>query len=304
MTNDYAVSPSTLTLDITAVTLTVSFGGGTKTVSQAVTVQELKSMSYSGAHTVKEITVGGVTYTQYPITGSGTLPVEGTYHDAAIWQCGGGANGTNLSSSYDDRGYGGAGAYAASAENQTLSGAYAVTVGAAQGATSFGTLLSVNAVSGRNGGSGGGGAGGYRDPSSSSTNVSGYGGGSGDGQSKVPFGDSATFNPHCAGGGGGAYYRGSDLQWFTGGAGGSNGGSGGAGRYSDSSSLSGGSGGNYGGGAGGSSSNSGGNGGSGARFYGSGGGGGGCKVVPYTWSPDSGSGGSGYQGVVYIRVPA
>ena len=303
-TNAYTVSPATLTLETTAVTLTVSFGGGTKTVSQPVTVQEKKSMSYSGTHTVKEITVGGVTYTQYTITGSGTLTVEGTYSDAAIWLCGGGAKGTDLSSSYDDRGTGGAGAYAASAENQTLSGTYAVTVGAAQGATSFGTLLSVNAVSGRNGGSGGGGAGGYRDPSSSYTNVSGYGGGSGDGQSKVPFGDSATFNPHCAGGGGGAYYRGSDLQWFTGGAGGSNGGSGGAGRYSDSSSLSGGSGGNYGGGAGGSSSNSGGNGGSGARFYGSGGGGGGCKVVPYTWSPDSGSGGSGYQGVVYIRVPA
>lgn len=303
-TNDYAVSPSTLTLETTAVTLTVSFGGETKTITQAVTVQEAKSMSYSGAHTVKEITVNGTTYTQYTITGSGTLTVEGMYNDAAIWLCGGGANGTNLSSTYDGSGYGGAGAYAASAENQTLSGTYAVTVGAAQGATSFGTLLSVNAVSGRNGGSGGGGAGGYRDPSSSSTNVSGYGGGSGDGQSKVPFGDSATFNPHCAGGGGGAYYRGSDLQWFTGGAGGSNGGSGGAGRYSDSSSLSGGSGGNYGGGAGGSSSNSGGNGGSGARFYGSGGGGGGCKVVPYTWSPDSGSGGAGYQGIVYIRVPA
>lgn len=301
---NYTCSPAALTASDTAVTVSLTFGSETKSVQQPVTVNELKSMSYSGTHTVKEITVGGVTYTQYTITGSGTLTVEGTYNDAAIWLCGGGANGTNLSSSYDDRGYGGAGAYAASAENQTLSGTYAVTVGAAQGATSFGTLLSVNAVSGRNGGSGGGGAGGYNSDIDSGTYPSGYGGGSGDGQSKIPFGDSTTFNPHCAGGGGGAYYRGSDLQWFTGGAGGSNGGSGGAGRYSDSSTLSGGSGGNYGGGAGGSSSNSGGNGGSSARFYGSGGGGGGCKVVPYTWSPDSGSAGSGYQGVVYIRVPA
>lgn len=260
-------------------------------------------LNYTGTWTSAEYTADGKTYTLYKITGSGTLTVKGRAKGVAVWLCGGGANGTNLSGAYDDRGYGGAGAYAASAENQTLSGTYTVTVGAAQGATSFGTLLSVNAVSGRNGGSGGGGAGGYNPDTDSGTPVSGYGGGTGDGLSKYPFGDSVAFHPHCAGGGGGAYYS-SNLQWFTGGAGGSNGGSGSAGMYSQSSTLSGGSGGNYGGGVGGSSSNSGGNGGSGARFYGSGGGGGGCKVVPYTWSPDSGSGGAGYQGIVYIRVPA
>lgn len=261
-------------------------------------------ITYSGTHTTESYTANGKTYTLYKITGSGTLTVKGRAKGVAVWLCGGGANGTNLSNVYDDRGYGGAGAYAASTENQTLSGTYTVTVGAAQGATSFGTLLSVNAVSGRNGGSGGGGAGGYTSDTNSGMPASGYVGGTGDGLSKYPFGDSVAFHPHCAGGGGGAYYRGSDLQWFTGGAGGSNGGGGGAGMYSQSSSLSGGIGGNYGGGAGGSSSNSGGNGGSSAKFYGSGGGGGGCKVVPYTWSPDSGSGGAGYQGIVYIRVPA
>jgi len=261
-------------------------------------------IAYSGTCTTESYTADGQAYTLYKITGSGTLSVKGRAKGVDIWLCGGGANGTNLVDTYDGRGEGGAGAYAASAENQTLSGSYAITVGAAQGTTSFGTLLSVTAVSGKSGGSGGGGAGGYRSPSSESTNVSGYGGGSGDGQSKIPFGDSTTFKPHCAGGGGGAYYRGADLQWFTGGAGGSNGGSGGAGRYSDSSTLSGGSGGNYGGGTGGSSSNSGPNSGSGARFYGSGGGGAGCKVVPYTYTPNSAYGGSGYQGIVYIRVPA
>lgn len=278
-TNDYAVSPATLTLDTTAVTLTVSFGGETKTITQAVTVQELKSMSYSGAHTVKEITVGGVTYTQYTITGSGTLTVEGTYTDAMVWACGGGAGGGSgyggLSSA--SGGYGGGGGYANSHSGNIAEGAYVITVGAASGATSIASIVSANGASGRNGGTGGGGS------------------GKGDGVVKYPFGDSTTFQCHCGGGGGGNsrfydHYNPSPT-YSGGGNGGTNGGNG---TYSGS-----GTGGTYGGGNGGSYYSNG----NAATFYGSGGGGGGGDGDNY----DGGSGysgGAGYQGVVYIRVPA
>lgn len=261
------------------------------------------TITYTGTHTTEPYTADGKAYTLYKLTGSGTLSVKGRAKGVDIWLCGGGAHGTDVSNSYDDRGYGGAGAYAASLDGQALTGEYTVTVGAAQGATSFGTLLTANAVSGRNGGSGGGGAGGYLSLDDQQTGLPGYSGGSGDGQSKVPFGDTTTFNPHCAGGGGGGYFRGTDHNYFSGGVGGTNGSGGAAGKYTSNSNQPGGSGGNYGGGTGGSSSNSGGNSGSSATFYGSGGGGGGLKVVPYTWTPDSGSGGAGYQGIVYVRVP-
>lgn len=300
---NYTCSPATLAAGDTAVTVSLTFGDTVKSVQQPVTVQEKKSMSYSGTHTVKEITVNGTTYTQYTITGSGTLTVEGTYENVAVWLCGGGANGEN-SPSASSRARGGAGAYAASLSGQSLSGEYAVTVGAGQGASSFGSLLSVSAVTSISGGSGGGGAGGDYDVSSESAST--YGGGTGDGKSKYPFSDSATFQAHCAGGGGGAYYTTGTLQHFTGGTGGSNGGNGPAGSHTSSSSISGGSGGNYGGGRGGSVQvNTSVSSGSAATFYGSGGGGAGCHQVPYGWSSyNTTYGGAGYQGVVYIRVPA
>lgn len=278
-TNDYTVSPATLTLETTAVTLTVSFGGETKTITQAVTVQELKSMSYSGAHTTKEITVNGVTYTQYTITGSGTLTVEGTYTDAMVWACGGGAGGGSghgglLSAS---GGYGGGGGYANSHSGNIAEGAYVITVGAASGATSIGSIVSANGASGRNGGTGGGGS------------------GKGDGVVKYPFGDSTTFQCHCGGGGGGNsrfydHYNPSPT-YSGGGNGGTNGGNG---TYSGS-----GTGGTYGGGNGGSYYSKG----NAATFYGSGGGGGGGEGDNYDGGSGK-SGGAGYQGVVYIRVPA
>ena len=119
--------------------------------------------------------------------------------------------------------------------------------------------------------------------------------GSGDGIAKYPFGDSTTFKSHCAGGGGGpaSFYDHSQPYPTTtsGGNGGSNGGNGG---YAGSGS---GAGGDYGGGRGGSY------GGSAATFYGGGGGGGGANGDNN--SGGSGyAGGAGYQGVVYIRVPA
>ena len=94
-------------------------------------------IAYSGTCTTESYTADGQAYTLYKITGSGTLSVKGRAKGVDIWLCGGGANGTNLVDTYDGRGEGGAGAYAASAENQTLSGSYAITVGAAQGTTSF-----------------------------------------------------------------------------------------------------------------------------------------------------------------------
>ena len=109
------------------------------------------TITYSGVYTLKQITSGGVTYDLYTLTGSGTLTVTGKAKNVDIWACGGGAKGVTGSS-----GNGGAGAYCAEADSQTLTGQYTISVGSAQGKTSFGDLLSVNAVSGKSGGTGGG----------------------------------------------------------------------------------------------------------------------------------------------------
>lgn len=234
------------------------------------------TITYTGRHTTQTITSGGVSYTLYTITGSGTLTVEGSQKNADVWLCGGGAIGVT---GYG--GSGGAGAYCAQANNQKLKGTYTIAVGSAQGKTSFGDLLSVNAVSGKSGGTGGG------------YNVNG-GTGTGDGVSKYPFGDTVNFAPHCAGGGGGGYSGSAEYTKHKGGQGGTNGGNGT--QYNSSSdSVAGGSGGNRGGGAGGHGSDSS-RIGTSATFYGSGGGGAG-EAAQY-------SAGAGYQGVVYIRIPA
>lgn len=239
------------------------------------------TVTYTGTHTTESYTLGGKAYTLYKITGSGTLMVKGKAKGVGIWLCGGGANG-------DKGGYGGAGAYCAQIDDAKLKGNYVVTVGAAQGATSFGELLTTAAVSGRNGGTGGGGA------------------GTGDGKSKYPFGDTAAFAPHCAGGGSGAGERcvgqDGDYNWsvwpITGYRGGTNGGNG----ANTGSSSSGGAGGNRGGGNGGYKAR-----GSNATFYGSGAGGGGVDWDPYGsqgYTNTEFSGGAGYQGIVYLCVPA
>ena len=234
------------------------------------------TITYTGAHTTQTITSGGVSYTLYTITGSGTLTVKGSQKNADVWLCGGGARGMTGSS-----GSGGAGAYCAQASNQKLKGTYTISVGSAQGKTSFGDLLSVNAVSGKSGGTGGG------------NNING-GSGTGDGKSKYPFGDTVNFAPHCAGGGGGGYGDGSLYNQHKGGQGGTNGGNGTSNNPS-SDAVAGGPGGNRGGGTGGHGTSSGTTG-TAATFYGSGGGGAGYAAQ---WSA-----GAGYQGVVYIRIPA
>ena len=233
------------------------------------------SITYTGAHTdYGMVTMSdGARYRLLAFTSSGTLSIEQPVN-CEVCVVGGGANGTKAADSGPSAGAGdgGAGAYL---KNQSVS-AYnggPVVVGAKQGVSSIADV-SVNAVSGKNGGTGAG----------------GKTGGTGDGISKYPFEDTGyslwAGKPHCAGGGQGVTYY--DGQGMNGGNGGTNGGNG----YPHSgwmSNPSGGVGGSYGGGAG--------NGGN-ATYYGSGAGGGRLDS-----SSVLGNGGSGYQGIVYIRIP-
>ena len=235
------------------------------------------SITYTGAYTdYGMVTMSdGARYRLLAFTASGTLSIEQPVN-CEVCVVGGGANGAN---GRDGGGVGGAGAYL---KNQSVS-AYnggSVVVGAGQGVSSIADV-SVNAVSGKNGGTGAGG-----------TTA-----GTGDGISKYPFEDTGyslwAGKPHCGGGGQGVGERGG--IGYTGGDGGTNG-SNGYPRHNDSvSSPSGGAGGSYGGGNGGpdGAAWNGGN----ATYYGSGAGGGGYRY------PAGYYGGSGYQGIVYIRIP-
>ena len=219
-------------------------------------------------------------YRLLAITSSGNLvPAQPINMEVCV--VGGGANGTS-------GGPGGAGAYMKNQVIEAFRGG-AVVIGAAQGASSIGNV-SVSAVSGKNGGTGGGGFG----PSSTV-------GGTGDRLSKYPFGDNEyqyelwKRKPHCAGGSGGSNFTGSYNNNYSGGPGGTNGLSGGdAIKGQDTSSMPGGT---YGGGAGGSASVVATYKGENGSYYGAGGGGGGYK------NDQQASGGSGYQGIVYVRIP-
>ena len=239
------------------------------------------SITYTGAHTdYGMVTMSdGARYRLLAFTASGTLSIEQPVN-CEVCVVGGGANGAKATRS--GGGDGGAGAYL---KNQSVS-AYnggPVVVGAKQGVSSIADV-SVNAVSGRNGGTGAGG------PTA----------GTGDGISKYPFEDMSyslwAGKPHCAGGGQGAYVMWVDrysTQGFKGGNGGTNGSNGHSQGSYQKSDPSAGVGGSYGGGAG--------NGGK-ATYYGSGAGGG-----RYYENADGdvtlGNGGSGYQGIVYMRIP-
>ena len=242
------------------------------------------SITYTGAYTdYGMVTMSdGARYRLLAFTASGTLSIEQPVN-CEVCVVGGGANGR--------AGKGGAGAYL---KNQSVS-AYnggPVVVGARQGVSSIADV-SVNKVSGRNGGTGAG----------------GNAAGTGDGLSKYPFEDTGyslwADKPHCAGGGQGVY------EWKTGphsylayigGNGGTNGGNGYPGGSTQVYKPSAGNGGSYGGGTGGTGTYPTYNGGN-ATYYGSGAGGGGYfrsngGIV------DLFPGGSGYQGIVYIRIPA
>ena len=250
------------------------------------------SITYTGAHTDYGMVTmsNGARYRLLAFTSSGTLSIEQPVN-CEVCVVGGGANGATA---------GAAGAAGGYLKNQAITkyNGGAVVVGAAQAASSVGEV-SVEAVSGKNGGTGGGGSGNDTP-------------GVGDGISKFPFGDESyslwTGKPHCGGGGGGAI--GSDYEAregaYDGGNGGTNGGcgaeakGGGLGR-----SGYGGSGGPYGGAKGASASDMSLASGVSATYYGSGGGGGAKYYYVYsetTYNVVSG-GGSGYQGIVYIRIP-
>ena len=234
------------------------------------------SITYTGAHTdYGMVTMSdGARYRLLAFTSSGTLSIEQPVN-MEVCVVGGGANG--------NRGVGGAGGYLKNQAIADYSGG-AVAVGAAQGASSIGGV-SVSAVSGSSGGTGGGG---HNDV---------FGPGSGDGRSKYPFDDDSyefwAGKPHCAGGAGGGYFSANNGK-YAGGNGGTDGGSGGGATNGPSS---GGTGGVYGGGNGGIGSLYGQNSGSNATYYGSGGGGYGDG------NGITGSNGSGYQGIVYARIP-
>ena len=247
------------------------------------------SITYTGAHTdYGMVTMSdGARYRLLAFTASGTLSIEQPVN-CEVCVVGGGANGSKATS--DQGGDGGAGAYL---KNQSVS-AYnggSVVVGASQGVSSIADV-SVNAVSGKSGGTGAG----------------GKTAGTGDGISKYPFEDTGyslwSGKPHCAGGGQGAFnfMQNGYFYGYSGGNGGTNGGNGYPGGSTQVYKPSAGNGGSYGGGAGGTGTYPTYNGGN-ATYYGSGAGGGGYfrsngGIV------DLFPGGSGYQGIVYMRIPA
>lgn len=244
---------------------------------------------YTGDYTTEDYTgTDGTRYKLYTLTGSGVVTAEAKSAD--IWMCGGGSNGISPTAWGGTNG--GAGAYCTSIQGLPISGEYVVTIGAGNGGvTSFGSMLSVNGVQNSNNGGTGGGENGAKWGSEVV--------GQGDGKSKYPFLDSAHFKCHCAGGGGGCHRRdgGTDNRFTSsGGKGGTNGGNGSFGvDGSEYSTPTPGAGGEYGGGAGGALGSRG----KDATFYGSGGGGG-ANVYSGTLY----AGGAGYQGVVYVRIPA
>lgn len=254
------------------------------------------AISYTGAYTDQlDVVMSGKTYRLLTLTGSGTLtvPEEVT---ADVWMCNGGNSG--YGGTY--HGSGGGGGYLLQKEGITMNGSCVCVIGSGSvgnygtyaapgGSTSFDSETPQTQQKGPNGASGGGGRGG----GSSST-------GTGKGISTVPFMESGIFDPHSAGGGGGANRDAYEDIAQTGGNGGSNGSNGERGQ---SDYYYAGTGGNKGGGDGGKGSRyDDDNTGSDATFYGSGGGGGGSYVTS-KGSDYTGKGGSGYQGVIYVRIP-
>ena len=242
------------------------------------------SITYTGAHTdYGMVTMSdGARYRLLAFTSSGTLSIEQPVN-CEVCVVGGGANGAKALPMQGDYGKGGDGGAGAYLKNQSVS-AYnggSVVVGARQGVSSIADV-SVNAVSGKNGGTGAG----------------GYTAGMGDGLSKYPFEDTGyslwAGKPHCAGGGQGAErYM---TEGFNGGNGGTNGGNGYPRGSNQVSEPSGGTGGSHGGGAGagfGTGEN--------ATYYGSGAGGGSFYYDEFDATLYNG--GRGYQGIVYIRIP-
>lgn len=270
---------------------------------------------YTGEYSVSEVEKDGVAYNLYRLITSGMLTL---FDHGAVWLCGGGAGGHSATSSAS--GGGGGGGYVSSAD-EISAGEYAVVIGSggmpnvAGGKTTVAGLTALGGKAGSvtyNGGAGGSGGGRGSHISYSYTDTPSYNDGSdgaGAGISTYPL-SMSDLKAHCAGGAGGrdelVYLQlsSTSAKAYSGGYGngGTNGSNGGVKIGNNTSS---GTGGEYGGGNGGL-----GRGGSGyaATFYGGGGGGGGryCNKSGMdelgSSTPVYGSGGNGYQGVVYILM--
>ena len=256
------------------------------------------AISYTGAYTDQlDVVMSGKTYRLLTLTGSGTLTLEGDV-TADVWMCNGG-NGGDAGGFSTTASRGGGGGYLLQQTMQLVGsivcqvgagGAAGASKGASGGPgslTAFGNMSPDAQSAGADGASGGGHGGYYRRNKY-------YG--KGTGIETTPFVETSLFAKHSAGGGGGGWNDVSGSKQYSGGNGGSNGGNG---DYTGTLTTSGGSGGQKGGGAGGAGNKTAGK---SASFYGSGGGAGGSG---YNSSGNSqwGLGGSGYQGVIYVRIP-
>lgn len=259
--------------------------------------------SYSGAHTISQVKIGGTAYNLYTLTGSGVLEL---CENARYWMVGGGGSGASgyASESYVYAGGGGGGGYVSAGD--IPAGTYTVVIGAGGNQASATEIIDTKAnvlysadhggisanSSGGDGGSGGGAAGDYY-----GTNFHNGYTGKGKGVSTYPFGLTELY-AHSAGGGGGSRQReiSSSGRCDRGGDGGSNGSDGYNVTNLDGYYRS--DGGGKGGGKGGSTNALNG---TNATFYGSGGGGGAASYLD--GNAKNGSGGSGYQGVCYILIP-
>lgn len=262
-------------------------------------------VGYTGTYTESSAEIDGAAYTLYTLTTSGTLTVEG--EGIMFWMCGGGGGGQKGVSGYSGySGMGGGGGYIS--QGELASGEYAVVIGAGGksngngGQTQIGEMTADGGKKDGSGSSGGGGGSTLEYANEITLNN----GGTGQGVGCVPFGLS-SLDAHCAGGGGGGALNNrhtSDKRNAKGGAGGSNGANGEKGRKSHTISetnSAGGAGGIKGGGQGGGGVAA--SKGSAATFYGSGGGGGSAYMTENALTAAY-AGGSGYQGVVYIAIPA
>lgn len=271
------------------------------------------SVTFTGAHTVQDVTVDGVARKLYTLTGDGVLTVSGT---VSFFMIGGGSSGESarmtrqqVSSSYVyvyQSGNGGPGGHVAS--GSLSAGIWQITIGTGGTATtSSDTVVShdggdTTAISGtethtaagatlKSGGTGGGSGAAVRDNSSSA-----YAriGGTGDSVSTIPFGLADILGKPGGGGGGGGLSRTSSKR-YSGGAGGSNGGNGLSGSANQ---ITGGTGGSDGGGKGGVATNAPAEARNGAAGTAPGSGGGGGAW--YTSNP--GTGGAGADGAVWLLV--
>lgn len=258
--------------------------------------------SYTGSSSARDVTIDGVEYTVLTLTSSGTLTVNRSIN-TDIWMCGGGGNGgegTRFSvyeGSDNNSAGGGGGGYIATTPMQ-LTGAITCVIGAARGTSEFGetTAAGGKTPSNQNGGAGAsGGGGGIRCRVSNGYTYTAGKGGQGGGSSTIPAMFGLT-DRHCAGGAGGLLHYSGFCYPGNGGSNGSNGDPGDITQENGRPQAI--PGGEKGGGMGRGSSNDQWNS-QNATFYGSAGGGGLCSY--FSSEAYKTLGGSGYQGVVYIR---